>query len=195
MPSIRPAWPMVARPQWLQLLAELRWKARPAPHSRVVPAARSSRRGGRMRRRRPGGPDRPRIWRRSRAARRSSARTPRTAARCARLGDPECRIGQQLERGAALAVPVERNAVLCRLVRRDRQRIRRAPSPRRSAAILVSNCRCRSGPTQPSAMPLPVSRWSALSARSVSRYSAREVNIRYGSVMPRVTRSSIITPR
>ena len=42
--------------------------------------------------------------------------------------------------------------------------------------------------------PSAVSRWSALSARRVSRYSAREVNMRYGSLVPRVTKSSIITP-
>jgi hypothetical protein len=62
-------------------------------------------------------------------------------------------------------------------------------------ASFVSNCCCRTGPTQPIVIPFPVRRWSALSARNVSRYSAREVNIRYGSVIPRVTRSSIITPR
>ena len=36
----------------------------------------------------------------------------------------------------------------------------------------------RAGPTTPSAMPLAVSRWSALSARSSRRNSARLVNIR-----------------
>ena len=35
-----------------------------------------------------------------------------------------------------------------------------------------------SEPTQPAAMPFSVNRWSALSARSFRRYSAREVNIR-----------------
>ena len=44
---------------------------------------------------------------------------------------------------------------------------------------IFSACRaCRSPPTHPIAMPFWVSRWSALSARRVSRYSAREVNIR-----------------
>jgi hypothetical protein len=42
----------------------------------------------------------------------------------------------------------------------------------------------RSLPTSPSAMPIPVSRVVALSARSRRRYSARAVNIRYGSVTP-----------
>ena len=49
-------------------------------------------------------------------------------------------------------------------------------------------------PTQPHAIPLPVKRRSALSARRLSRNSAREVNIRYGSVTPWVTRSSTRTP-
>ena len=39
-----------------------------------------------------------------------------------------------------------------------------------------------------------VSRRSALSCRSSSRYSARLVNMRYGSSTPQVTRSSISTP-
>ena len=88
----------------------------------------------------------------------------------------------------------------------DRARLHRAkmaalkdaramPRADSSAAILARCARARSGPMQPSAIPLSVSRWSALSARKVSRYSAREVNMRYGSVTPRVTRSSIITPR
>ena len=36
--------------------------------------------------------------------------------------------------------------------------------------------------------------WSALSALNVKRYSALEVNIRYGSDTPLVIKSSIITP-
>ena len=42
--------------------------------------------------------------------------------------------------------------------------------------------------------PSSVSRRSALSWRSINRYSARLVNMRYGSSTPRVTRSSISTP-
>ena len=37
-------------------------------------------------------------------------------------------------------------------------------------------------------------RKSALSCRNNKRYSAREVNMRYGSFVPWVTRSSISTP-
>ena len=48
--------------------------------------------------------------------------------------------------------------------------------------------------TRPSRWPSGVSRRSALSGRSSRRYSARLVNMRYGSSTPRVTRSSIITP-
>ena len=73
----------------------------------------------------------------------------------------------------------------------ERAKSRAAPS----VAIFDACRRRRVAPTQPMAMPLSVRRWSALSARSVSRYSAREVNIRYGSVTPRVTKSSIITAR
>ena len=46
----------------------------------------------------------------------------------------------------------------------------------------------------PAAWPSGVNRRSALSCRSSSRYSARLVNMRYGSSTPRVTRSSINTP-
>jgi len=42
--------------------------------------------------------------------------------------------------------------------------------------------------------PIAVRRRSALSSRNCRRYSAREVNIRYGSVAPCVIRSSISTP-
>ena len=56
----------------------------------------------------------------------------------------------------------------------------RAPRPARQR--LAPKRAARSRPTQPSAMPRAVSRRSALSARSVRRYSAREVNMRYGSV-------------
>ena len=49
--------------------------------------------------------------------------------------------------------------------------------------------------TTPNARPASVSRRSALSSRNCSRYSARDVNIRYGSETPRVMRSSTSTPR
>ena len=45
-------------------------------------------------------------------------------------------------------------------------------------SVLAANASRRAAPTQPMAMPSGVRRWSALSARSVSRYSAREVNMR-----------------
>ena len=47
---------------------------------------------------------------------------------------------------------------------------------------------------RPHSSAFGVSRMSALSARSDRRNSARDVNIRYGSVTPRLVRSSIITP-
>ena len=64
----------------------------------------------------------------------------------------------------------------------------------RKAAALACHAVARADPTQPTAIPRSVKRWSALSARNKSRYSARDVNIRYGSGAPLVTRSSIITP-
>jgi hypothetical protein len=63
-----------------------------------------------------------------------------------------------------------------------------------SAVILRVNASRRVRPANPRLQASGVRRWSALSARSVSRYSARDVNMRYGSLTPRVTRSSIITP-
>ena len=47
-----------------------------------------------------------------------------------------------------------------------------------SRAIFASNAAQRSSPTQPSSRPSGVNRWSALSARSDSRNSARDVNMR-----------------
>ena len=43
-------------------------------------------------------------------------------------------------------------------------------------------------------LPFSLNLKSALSSRKSSRYLPREVNIRYGSFVPLVTRSSIITP-
>ena len=43
--------------------------------------------------------------------------------------------------------------------------------------------------------PFGVKRRSALSVRKSSRYSARDVNMRYGSRQPFVTRSSTMMPR
>ena len=104
-----------ARPMLRSASAGLRSTGPAAPHSRSRPAARSFRRGDTIRCRRSGGRDRPRISRRSRAARRSSARARRAAARFrARSAIADVRIRQQFERRAALAVLVERKAVLLR---------------------------------------------------------------------------------
>mmetsp|Transcript_21826 Transcript_21826/g.54095 ORF Transcript_21826/g.54095 Transcript_21826/m.54095 type:complete len:252 (+) Transcript_21826:274-1029(+) len=48
--------------------------------------------------------------------------------------------------------------------------------------------------TRPNSFPFCVNRRSALSARREIRYSARDVNIRYGSEVPLVTKSSTNTP-
>mmetsp|Transcript_29212 Transcript_29212/g.91473 ORF Transcript_29212/g.91473 Transcript_29212/m.91473 type:complete len:226 (+) Transcript_29212:310-987(+) len=71
---------------------------------------------------------------------------------------------------------------------------RSARSPRCIAACFSRSRSSRRSPTKPHAAPSGVRRASALSARSISRHSAREVNMRYGSVVPRVTRSSTSTP-
>ena len=61
-------------------------------------------------------------------------------------------------------------------------------------APLVQNAAQRASSTRPSSRPFSVRRRSALSSRRISRYSAREVNMRYGSWVPRVIRSSTSTP-
>mmetsp|Transcript_44080 Transcript_44080/g.60214 ORF Transcript_44080/g.60214 Transcript_44080/m.60214 type:complete len:247 (-) Transcript_44080:331-1071(-) len=65
-----------------------------------------------------------------------------------------------------------------------------APIEASRSSIIFS----RSSPTIPASAPLRVSRRSALSLRRESLYSAREVNMRYGSLVPFVTRSSMSTP-
>ena len=52
----------------------------------------------------------------------------------------------------------------------------------------------RSGEFSPTRTPIGTRRSSALSCRSSRRYSEREVIMRYGSFVPRVTRSSISVP-
>ena len=70
-----------------------------------------------------------------------------------------------------------------------------ARSRARTASVLARTRAPADASSSPSCSPIGDSRRSALSSRSSSRYSAREVNIRYGSPpIPRVTRSSIITP-
>jgi hypothetical protein len=87
-----------------------------------------------------------------------------------------------------------------RVVMRDdvsgpRASISAAPFRARIASRLRANARQRASSTTPRRRPCSVRRRSALSSRSCSRYSARDVNIRYGSVTPRVMRSSTSTPR
>ena len=61
-------------------------------------------------------------------------------------------------------------------------------------SIFSLNAAQRASSTKPSSRPLAVKRMSALSSRSNKRYSARLVNIRYGSLVPNVARSSMSTP-
>ena len=63
-----------------------------------------------------------------------------------------------------------------------------------TAAYFASTAARRSSLTRPIRWPMAVSRWSALSCRSTSRYSERLVIIRYGSSVPFVTRSSMRVP-
>mmetsp|Transcript_50405 Transcript_50405/g.151815 ORF Transcript_50405/g.151815 Transcript_50405/m.151815 type:complete len:203 (+) Transcript_50405:935-1543(+) len=65
-------------------------------------------------------------------------------------------------------------------------------SMRHSRASRAANL--SSSDRNPYSAAFRVRRKSALSARREMRYSAREVNIRYGSFVPRVTRSSMRTP-
>ncbi len=71
----------------------------------------------------------------------------------------------------------------------------RISSAREIACSWASSRSYRSRVARPIFHPNGVNRRSALSCRSSSRYSARDVNIRYGSSTPFVTRSSIKTPR
>ncbi len=66
--------------------------------------------------------------------------------------------------------------------------------PRSSASRRSTNRSHAASSTRPSSRPTGVSRRSALSWRSITRCSARDVSMRYGSSTPRVTRSSISTP-
>ena len=70
----------------------------------------------------------------------------------------DVRIGQEVHRAAPLAVLVQREAMARGLVRRDRQAPGRAAAPASSASILAPKCAALAAPTQPIAMPLPVSR-------------------------------------
>ena len=72
----------------------------------------------------------------------------------------------------AIVIPLSRN-VLGVAVRPSRVL---APSFR--AFSLAAKTRLRPADTQPTRAPFGVRRWSALSARKSSRYSAREVNMR-----------------
>ena len=74
------------------------------------------------------------------------------------------------------------------------RRLRSRSSNSAVCARLRSTATARAGSTSPSSPASGVSRRSALSARNNSRCSARDVNIRYGSWISLVTRSSISTP-
>ena len=168
------------RPACGELLPRLVGKAR---HRRIVdarPATRSCRRGGTTATSAACAAEIDRVFRRRfRLVRRSSAASSTELRPDPReLRDADIRIRQQLEGRAPLAVRCERQAMAFGLVRRERAPSRASPSPLPAPPSSRRWRRARSAPTQPSAMPLSVSRWSALSARSVSRYSAREVNIR-----------------
>mmetsp|Transcript_18050 Transcript_18050/g.58423 ORF Transcript_18050/g.58423 Transcript_18050/m.58423 type:complete len:216 (-) Transcript_18050:1038-1685(-) len=76
--------------------------------------------------------------------------------------------------------------------------MRTAPSAASASLTAASRARAtssRAPATNPSRAPTSDIRTSALSARRLRRYSARELNMRYGSEVPRLTRSSTSTPR
>ena len=92
--------------------------------------------------------------------------------------ETDARKGQQLEGGAPAPVLVDVQAMTGGFVRRQRQAVQQAPAIGQSVGF-GTECLLASGaPTQPSSSPIGVRRWSALSARRRSRYSAREVNMR-----------------
>ena len=179
-PSMRPAWPRFRRPHGGELLPDLGREPgdRPivevrrqlerlvAPH-RLDVRLLALQIDGILR------VDRRPARRSAAGSRRAPARSPQ-AARSSTSG-----IGEQLEGAAANAVLVHREAVPRRLRRRQRQRIaaRRARSLERRRLAPQTPLPAPL-PTQPASTPSGVSRWSALSARSDRRYSAREVNMR-----------------
>ena len=118
-----------------------------------------------------------------RRRRRRSSSKRGTAVRPRRLREADLRLPQQLARRHAFAG------------RRRTQRLRRAIARFRSnRARRASNRSHRSSSTRPASRPVGVSRRSALSIRSSSRCSARDVNMRYGSRQPLVIRSSTRMP-
>ena len=83
---------------------------------------------------------------------------------------------KQVEAGTAAAIPIERDAVFCSLVRcqrKAREMLRQVAS----ADDFAAKAALRSALMHPRRCPAGVSRSSALSARSRRRYSARLVNI------------------
>ena len=72
--------------------------------------------------------------------------------------------------------------------------LRNNSMPSSIAAFLAVNLAQRSSFTRPISRPFSVRRISALSWRSNRRYSLRLVIMRYGSLVPFVTRSSMRTP-
>ena len=120
-----------------------------------------------------------RTSRRTRLARATSGATR------GQLGQPRDHIGPSRFPAAAAAFSSESPST---------RALRSSASTRSISASLCSNRCQRSSSTSPIRRPSGVSRRSALSCRSSRRYSARLVNMRYGSSTPRVTRSSISTP-
>jgi len=97
---------------------------------------------------------------------------------------------------AAMAVPIERQPMLCGFIRRNRQRI--------FASDFALLRRGHLGTMTQRPFPPHAAQGNAFVGQTLigivcapasAGIRRREVNIRYGSVMPRVTRSSIITPR
>ena len=93
------------------------------------------------------------------------------------------------------AFPSRRSASAAGTVAGRTQVARSRCSSRSRHSRFVSKACQRASSTRPNCLPNAVSRRSALSSRRRSRYSARLVNMRYGSVTPLVTKSSTRTPR
>ena len=201
MPEMRAAWPIVSGLPAFELLLHF---GRQAAHLAIVEIRRNAQRFLRQLARdlvAAAGRYSPRIWSAPRPVR------PPAASSTAGPAPGQCHAATHSVtpgRRSKSASAYSRSSGLPQHASAHRPRARPAGS-RRSLASARARSRSRraSARTRPSARrrrcpavrPCSVRRRSALSSRSCSRYSARDVNIRYGSVTPWVMRSSTSTPR
>ena len=188
-PGIRSAWPSVSG-----RTCDRRWttsRDRPGRGRRESRAGSAGARpSAHARSRSPGAAGIPRTSRRSRRWRRRTQRPPASSSnrwqpRLRRADPPGA-----LRADAAAGWPATRSPVGDRTMRR----VERPRDSARTGRCRAENRSHRSSSTRPASRPRGVSRRSALSMRSSSRCSARDVNMRYGSRQPLVMRSSTRMP-